>query len=950
VHIGLAVVCVAALGGAAEAGDPGPAPRDVFAACRTRLAEQPDQYDSAFCFFEAARDHRAWDAGAREFDRLMRAQPENLWLPLALGHLHRNRQPSPDLAAAEAWYRRSAEGFARAGHAEGEITARSNLRDILMPLGRVDDATAEVTRVAAAADTSGDPTVKARAWIVEAGHAMGTGGDLGHAYRLLRRAEHAVVPDGPYRLQRSCLTSLGLAALRLGRVDEARSTFLQLEAMATAAGDVQTQTTARYDLLNTELLRESLLPSPGARARLLDLARRSLETAQAAGHGVVELKSHRVLAGLLAFTPARAGEARFHAERCMAMAARHGRHREEAACAWYAASLQLDRSPSEAQRLRRLALRATERANSPVVDAQNVSEHMRLAWRANTGDAVAEALAALDAIETLRAMQDTTDQGAEAFSFWANDYYWLAGRLLQDGPRRDVTLAFSVVERLRARTLLDTRERMRTSGAADDAGSVDRRARLSAIAGQQRALLDPSLDRASRAAGLARLSRLEADLHDVERAIAASGGPQPRRQTFATLSGVQQGLGPDEALLSFQVGLWETVDGDFGGGAWLVAITCDGWSVYPLPDRTHFGPAVAMFAGLLARQDGVERVAARRLFADTFSTALGDLPPAIRRLIVVPDGALHRLPFDALRDGQDAPLVSRYDLVIVPSATLWLDARRSDDRRSARALVVADPAFHAPTGEAATTRAAALDLGLSLGRLPHARRERRAVARHLRDVEAIEGASATEAAIKARDLGRYGLVHLAAHGVADESHPGRSALFLAGTDDEDGLLQAREIAAMDWTGTLVVLSACQTAAGAVLDGEGVLSLARAFFQGGARAVIGTRWAVRDADAAWFFERFYRALGDGLDAGQATTRAKREAIAEGLSPAIWAAVVLVGDGAVHAAPRRSGMLGLPTMSVCAAAVAGLTFLGARRAVRRVRTAPPPATSVDRPTVP
>ena len=101
-----------------------------------------------------------------------------------------------------------------------------------------------------------------------------------------------------------------------------------------------------------------------------------------------------------------------------------------------------------------------------------------------------------------------------------------------------------------------------------------------------------------------------------------------------------------------------------------------------------------------------------------------------------------------------------------------------------------------------------------------------------------------------------------------------------------------------------MLSACQTAAGAVLVGEGMLSLARAFFQAGARAVVGTRWRIRDEDAASLFETFYRTLGSGATLSAALAQTKAEAIAHGRSPEIWAGLVLLGDGASRPFPPRT----------------------------------------------
>jgi CHAT domain-containing protein len=336
-----------------------------------------------------------------------------------------------------------------------------------------------------------------------------------------------------------------------------------------------------------------------------------------------------------------------------------------------------------------------------------------------------------------------------------------------------------------------------------------------------------------------------------------------------------------------------------------------------------------MFAGLLSGGDRREIAAAVRLHDDVFSGALRDLPPTVTRLILVPDGPLHHLPFDALRASADAePLAVRYELVVSPSATVWLDThRRETSIGRARVLVLADPATAVMPG---------------IGRLPYARRESRALARYLGDVDALVGMAASEHAIKTRALGDYELVHFAAHAVADETRPNESAVFLApGDAGEDGLLQAHEISALDFDGRIVVLSACQTAAGAVLGGEGMLSLARAFFQAGARAVVGTRWRIRDEDAASLFDTFYRALGNGATLSAALAQTKSEAIARGRSPEVWAGLVLLGDGASRPfpprppkpGPRRASMALLALSATIALAIGTLALKRPRHCITR-----------------
>lgn len=423
------------------------ASEDAFAHCRQQLAEAPQSYESAYCFHAVAVEHRLWDAAAGIFEKLTREQPENFWLPLAYGHMYRDRDPDE----AERLYRRAATGFQARGQVEGEILARSNLRNYLFPKGRKDAADAEMVRVAELGAQVTDPLLLARIWALQAAHLQDNGGDTGLAYRLLRQVEQAVFPDGPYRLKRTSLTSLGLVAFRMGRHDEALTVFRRLDALAAAEGDRQTRAVAQYNLLNTLSLRETLLPTPGARTRLLRLAEATLATGTAAPHAQVTLKTHRTIAALLANEPGGRGAALEHVDRCLELAVRLRQPGDEAVCAWLAARLLHDTDPGGARKAHLRALQATEHANSPVSSADSAGRHMQFSWRTKPrGEAIEDSLAMIEAIETLRTLQHDGDSSAAVFGNWTLDYYWLSGRLLQDGTDADLALAFEVTERLRA--------------------------------------------------------------------------------------------------------------------------------------------------------------------------------------------------------------------------------------------------------------------------------------------------------------------------------------------------------------------------------------------------------------------------------------------------------------------------------------------------------------------
>jgi CHAT domain-containing protein len=304
-----------------------------------------------------------------------------------------------------------------------------------------------------------------------------------------------------------------------------------------------------------------------------------------------------------------------------------------------------------------------------------------------------------------------------------------------------------------------------------------------------------------------------------------------------------------------------------------------------------------VFIGLLTANEGRGVAAAVRLYQELLAEAVASLPSRITRLIIVPDGSLHHLPFESLRaTPSSAPLGARYELVHVPSATLWLQWRTGTRPAiSGRLLTFADPAVEGSAGPQDSRNAVLLE-GLRSGHLPHAREESRAIQRYISATRALVGAAASEHALKNADLSAYDVLHFATHAISDESHPERSAVLLApGDASEDGLLQAREIEALDLEGRIVVLSGCETASGAIQSGEGVLSLARAFFEAGAHAVIGSRWPLRDADAADLFNTFYQHLGRGASLAEALKASQDQARDAGRPASQWAALVLLGNG-------------------------------------------------------
>jgi len=283
------------------------------------------------------------------------------------------------------------------------------------------------------------------------------------------------------------------------------------------------------------------------------------------------------------------------------------------------------------------------------------------------------------------------------------------------------------------------------------------------------------------------------------------------------------------------------------------------------------------------------------------------LRPEVNRLIIVPDGPLHYVPWDALRLTDDRMVAERFAVSVAPSAAvvamLWRRPQSAPpDARAARVLAIGDPKFpeRDPAGNESAPSAAAESYELSFdatGGLPRLRasaQEARRVARYAAAVDVRLREEASAAFLKTASLRDYRVIHLATHAVVDERSVARTALALAAADGEDGFVGVGDLAALTLAADLVVLSACRTARGKIVEGEGVQGLTAPLLQAGARAVVATGWRIEDRSTVPFVDAFYRNLAGGSSVGDALQAAKLDAIRRGASPREWAAFTLVGD--------------------------------------------------------
>ncbi|HVF60860.1 MAG TPA: CHAT domain-containing tetratricopeptide repeat protein [Thermoanaerobaculia bacterium] len=335
-----------------------------------------------------------------------------------------------------------------------------------------------------------------------------------------------------------------------------------------------------------------------------------------------------------------------------------------------------------------------------------------------------------------------------------------------------------------------------------------------------------------------------------------------------------------------------------------------GLTGHELPPRGEIEALARQAHRLLVRSAAPPAAAeARALLAEISTRVLAPLAarPFPPRLVVVADGALAAVPFAMLPNPAHPrePLLVRHEIVGLPSAAYLAELRRRPPARGAPdrlIAVVADPVFGRGNAAAAALRAEG-ELGLGAPpRLPFARveAERIVALAPPGSCRQLLGRAASRDAVLSGDLEEFRIVHFATHGVAAHD-PERSGIVLSGVDAAGApraeLLRAGELARMKLPAELVVLSACHTAAGEEVRGEGVQSLSRAVLRAGARRVLVSLWAADDEATAELMTHFYRGLfRDGLSPAAALRQAQlaMRRHPRWSAPAYWAGFVLEGE--------------------------------------------------------
>lgn len=579
-------------------------------------------------------------------------------------------------------------------------------------------------------------------------------------------------------------------------------------------------------------------------------------------------------------------------------------------------------------------------------------------------DALTEIREAMKIVESLRSSLARFELRYSYFALMQEYYAFYVDLLMQlykqNSDQQLVATAFEASESTRARSLREILTEAKVDirqGVPDELLSRERelQQQLSARARYYLRLKNNERTESEANELEKELRRLTNDYSEVEAQIRARS-PRYAELTKPNLPDTKE---IQTKLLDDQTVLLEYLLGEEKSYVWLVSNKSV--QVYEILNRTELETATRKLYELLTARQAVpnedavayeKRVAAAdaeywNQAASLSRTLFGPIAAQIsgKRLLLVTDGALQFLPFEALPEpdsvGQDEPrpLILAHEIVNLPSASTLYSLRQQQSKEAAADKLVAlftDPVF-ARTDPRVTQnrqeatiakpdtaqlspveRDSSVSNRASIPRLPSTRDEGEAIMRLVPRGQGMvaSGFSANRSHVVDKDLGRFQIVHFATHGVVDTEHPELSGIILSMVNEqgspEDGFFQIHDIYNLKLSARLVVLSACSTALGKNVRGEGFIGLTRAFMYAGAQSTVASLWKVDDNATTELMRQFYDAMLNQGASPPAALRAAQEKMwrhPRWKHPFYWAAFIVQGEyaGTITREPDHSSKI-------------------------------------------
>lgn len=702
---------------------------------------------------------------------------------------------------------------------------------------------------------------------------------------------------GDRQLEASTIGFIGLVHQFLGQLDVALDYNRRALAIATELGDRKLQGVIYYQLGWISFLNHDYDAALRLYGESLSARR---ETADANGEGLTLLHLGMTQTSLGNYEKALEYE-----RTALPLLRAHGSgHTEADALDHIGVALTFLHRPEEAITNHERALEIRESIGARWSEAFTLSSLARAQHElGRVADAAASMARLIAMIEAGRRNLSTQRFRASLLSGVWGHYARYIGLLME---LHDEATALGASELARARMTLDAVQEGLARSDSSGAGSLFVREKTLREAVEH---MQQRNDRGENAAGL---DVLKAELRDVESNIAAAFPKLEAARNAEPLTAVQI----QSELLDDETALVEYFLGPEKSFVWVVTKTAI--TSRELPPRTKIESAVVRFRDLLAGGDQrSKRRDLEKAGSDLSSIIVEPLPIAvgIRRLVIVPDGPLFYVPFAAL-PAHGRLLLDDYEISMAPSASALALLRRSAQARprsEAEVVVFADPVFRADdprvTGHPAASAApdpeltrSVTDTGLrDLQRLTATRAEAETIIRLSRGVtwKALDF-EANRDNIMRTNLSRYRLMHLATHALVNTRQPNLSGIVLSLVDKTgrpvNGFVRVHDLYRLNGAPEMVVLSACRTAIGKELRGEGIVGLVNGFMHAGTARIVASYWSVKDRATAELMARFYDGfLRDGLTPAAALRRAQKSmrATAQWNSPSHWAAFALYG---------------------------------------------------------
>ena len=376
--------------------------------------------------------------------------------------------------------------------------------------------------------------------------------------------------------------------------------------------------------------------------------------------------------------------------------------------------------------------------------------------------------------------------------------------------------------------------------------------------------------------------------------------------------------------------------------SYLWAITAKSFHSYELAPRKD----IEVLAGEVYKLNSVRRDSSHAAASVEYSEKVHQLSKMLfgslaeqlgnKRLIIITEGALQYIPFDVL-PLPTGPLINTNEVTASPSISTLIAIRRAGQRTSSTGklvAVIADPIFSqsddrvqsAPMSSSSVL--AATDHyppggseAPSLPRLAYASEEADAITAKAPSGTTMvaRGFDASRETVMSTEFGQYQIVHFATHGILDSERPELSGIVLTSVDRNgvkiNGLMPLQDIYNLNLSAELTVLSACQTALGKDVKGEGFIGLSHGILSAGSKSVVASLWKVDDRATAELMGHFYDAmLLKGMSPAAALRSAKLEMMRnpQWSEPYFWAGFVLQGEYTNHIAVAHYSWFRSPLM--------------------------------------